>query len=326
MGACQAKPQTQETDLDMINYQEELRYFYVICALFNPARSRSRIKLYLNFKRQIERFGVKLITLECTYEDAPFTLTRQNYEPHNIQVTTQSAFFQKERLINLALSKLPIDAKYVVWCDCEVEFQNPLWVSDTIKALHVFKIVQVFDELTLLGEEGEEIKKEKGFAAQLYENPEMSKNAFENSTLASGHAWAFRMDALKQIGGLFDLSPIGNCEKIMAYSLAKRTDDYIPSNMSGGFKEAVKLWQKKAATAFSAGVGFIPGPIKVYWSCARKERKNFDKWEILQVNNFDPKNDLFKDESELYYIDHEKVKLKNDLKKFFMFLNGEMLE
>jgi len=326
MGGCQSRPQTQETDLDMINYQEELRYFYVICVMFNPARSRSSIKLYLNFKRQMERFGVKLITIECAYEDAPFTLTRQNYEPHNIQVSTQSAFFQKERLINLALNKLPNDAKYVVWCDCDVEFLNPLWVSDTIKALHVFKTVQVFDDVVSLGHNGEEIKKERGFAAQLYEKPDMDKNAFESSTITCGYAWGFRMEALKEIGGLLDFSPLGNCEKIMAYCLAKRMDDYVPSNLHANFKELVKAWQKKTSVTFSAGIGFIPGTIRVSRSFGRKDRKSFDKLEILQGNNFDPKNDLFKDDNELYYLDFQKVKLKNDLKNHFIFLGGEMVE
>jgi len=326
MGACSSRPETKETDLDMINYQEELRYFYVICVMFNPARSRSRIKLYLNFKRQMEKFGVKLITVECAYEESPFTLTRHNYEPHNIQVSTQSSFFQKEKIINLALSKLPNDAKYVVWCDCEVDFLNPLWVSDTIKALHVFKTVQVFDDVVLLGQNGEEVKKEKGFSAQLYEKPEMDKTAFESSTSACGYAWGFRMDALKEIGGLLDFSPLGNCDKIMAYCLAKRMEDYIPSNLQTNFKEMVKAWQKKASVVFSTGIGFIPGTIRVSWSCARKDRKTYDKWEILQGNNFDPKNDMFKDDNDLYYLDFQKVKLKSDLKNMFMFLNGEMLE
>jgi len=326
MGNCSSTNENQEQDLDLINYNEEIRHFYVICIMYNPARSRSRIKLYLNFKRQMEQSGVKLITLECTYDNAPFALTRENYEPHNIQVSTSGSFFQKEALVNLAISKLPLDAKYAVWCDCEVAFQNTTWVHDTIKALHIFKIVQPFDDAVLLNIKNEEIKKVKGFAAQLYDKHDMDKEAMEESTISCGFAWGFRVGTLKEIGGLVDFSPLGNCDKIMAYCLAKRIDDYIPQGLSPGFKDSLKSWQKKATGAFSAGIGFIPGSVRVAWSTARKDKKNFDKWEILEKNGFDPKNDLFRENNLLYVLDDQKIKLREDLRNHFEYLNGEMLE
>ncbi len=326
MGNCSTTTENQEQDLDLINYPEEIRHFYVICIMYNPARSRSRIKLYLNFKRQMEQYGVKLITLECTYDNAPFALTRENYEPQNIQVTTNGAFFQKEALINLAISKLPLDAKYAAYCDCEVSFENPTWVNDTIKALHVFKIVQPFDNTVLLNIKNEEIKKVKGFSAHLYENKEMDKEAFEESTVSCGFAWAFRVGTLKEIGGLIDYCPLGNCDKIMAYCLAKRIDDYIPEGLTHNFKDMLRNWQKKSTVAFSAGVGFIPGTIRVAWSTARKDKKNFDKWEILEKNHYDPKTDLLRENNQLYGLDQQKIGLRDELRNHFEYLNGEMLE
>lgn len=326
MGNCSTRPIPEEPDLDTLNYPEEQRHFYVICVMFNPSRSRSRIKLYLNFKRQLEKMGVKLITIECTYENSPFTLTRQNYEPHNIQVNTQNAFFQKERLINLALTKLPLDAKYVVWCDCEVEFLNPNWVNDTIKALNIFKIVQMFESVTILGENNEEIKRERSFSARLFDKIEMDKKDFEECVEYSGYCWGFRVDILKEIGGLYDLSPIGNCDTIMAYCLAKRTDEYVPNTLTDHFKDTIKDWQKKASAAFSTGIGFIPGEIRKHWSALRNDKKVYDRWDILQTNGYDPSRDLYSGENGIYYLDPSNIQLKNDLKTMFVAANGEMIE
>ena len=326
MGNCSTNNKHEEVDLDMLNYQDEFRFFYIICIMFNPARSRSRIKLYLSFKRQMEKLGIKLITVECVYDNSPFTITKQNYEPYNIQLSTQSAFFQKEKLINIALTKLPLDAKYVAWCDCEVEFTSSNWVNDTIRGLHVFKAIQLFEEAVILNSNGEDVMTKRGFAAQLNENEEIENATLQRMTEAAGHCWAFRVDALKEIGGLLDFSPLGNGEKIMGYSLAKRMEDYVPNELNASFKDSIRTWQKKAALALTAGIGFIPGTIRVYYCSTTQEAKAHDKWEVLQGNNFDPKEDLFLAENGLYYIDPSKPKLREDLKNVFAYLNGEMIE
>lgn len=224
------------------------------------------------------------------------------------------------------MTKLPVDAKYVVWCDYEVEFLNPNWVNDTIKALNVFKAAQLFDEVTFVDSNGHDQKKEKGFAAHLFEKPDADRKAFEASTTLSGYCWGFKLDTLKEIGGLIDFSPIGNCEKIMAYCLAKKVDDYLPNNLNHDFKEMIKTWQKKAAMAFVAGVGYIPGTIRVIKSSIKKDKAEYDRWETLQGNNFDPANDLFSDENQLYCVDPTRIKLKQDLRLLFIDLNGENIE
>jgi hypothetical protein len=69
MGICQTAPNRErpDTDLTLLNYQEEMKFLYVITIVFNPARSRSTIKLYNSFKAQMEKLKIKLITVECAY-------------------------------------------------------------------------------------------------------------------------------------------------------------------------------------------------------------------------------------------------------------------
>eukprot|EP00331_Platyophrya_macrostoma_P010944 CAMPEP_0176429526 /NCGR_PEP_ID=MMETSP0127-20121128/13759_1 /TAXON_ID=938130 /ORGANISM="Platyophrya macrostoma, Strain WH" /LENGTH=149 /DNA_ID=CAMNT_0017811339 /DNA_START=81 /DNA_END=527 /DNA_ORIENTATION=- len=147
MGACNSGVIQEEKDLNLLDYEQEIKHFYVITAIYNPCRSRDRIKLYLNFRKKMEQMGVKLITVECAYDKAPFTVTIANYEPYNIQVRSPSPIFVKECLINRAISVLPADARYVCWVDFEVEFLNTNWVTDTIKTLNQFKIAQLCEEI-----------------------------------------------------------------------------------------------------------------------------------------------------------------------------------
>jgi len=331
MGICNSRQQT-EADLSLINYDEEKRHLYVICVVFNPARSRTTIKLYNHFRAHMEKAGAKLITVEVAYENSPFSITIPNYEPYNMQLRTKTPIFQKEQIINKVVSRLPLDAKYVIYCDYEVEFLNPNWLKETIKSLNMVKAVQLFEEVTILGPVNEELRKEKSFALLNFgreddNKPEkLEKKQFETSTLASGIAWGFRLDAWKELGGLFSYSPLGNNDRIMAYCLGQRYEEYIPAEMSDKFKDAAKAWQKRAAEAFQSGIICIPGPIKLYWTNAKREKKVYEKWEILVNNNFDPKKDLIIDDNGLYTLDPLKPKLVSDLKEYFTSVGGEMIE
>ena len=326
MGICSSGGNTDQFDLNLLNYAEEARCFYVITVVFNPARSRTRIKLYSHFKKQMEKFGARLITVECAYENSPFTLTQPNYEPYNIQVKTDSAFFQKENLINLAVSKLPHDAKYIAWIDHEVEFTNPNWLNDSIKALNMFRIAQLFDEVSSINTNGEEIRREKGFASQLGNKKNLDRKIFEATTITSGYGWGIRKEAFKELDGIIDSTLIGIGEKTIAYCLTGKIDEYVPSAVGDNFKDLLNSWQKKASQTFLQGIGFIPGMIRVVNNGFIRDKKYIDRWDILANNNFDPKIDLVKDKNGLYVLAESKPKLIEELKNLFDGINAESLE
>ena len=324
MGACNSGGNTDEIDLATLNYEQELRHFYVITVIFNPARSKDRIKLYLTFRKRMEQVGVKLVTVECAYDKAPFTVTSANYEPHNIQIRTTSPLFLKECLINRALSVLPSDAKYVCWVDFETEFLNPNWVNDAIKALNTYKAVQLFEDIVWLSASGKEARKEKSFAAQLPTKKGVEKAQFEQTLISAGYAWGYRVEVLKELQGLIDFSIIGNSEKIMAYCLADRADEYVPMDISENYRDTIKNWQKKAAQNFVKGIGTIPGTVNIHFSSTKRDRKSYEKWDILRENMFDPRNDLVKDSQGIYTITPDKPKLLEDMRVFFEEIQGEM--
>jgi len=327
MGLCASKNNEQEIDLNLLNYHEEVKSLYMICVVTNPARSRTTIKLYSNFKQQVEKSNVKLITVECALDNSPFAVTRPNYEPFNIQVRTHSNFFQRERLINLALKKLPLDAKYVLICDPEVEFSNENWVNDAIKALNIFRAIQLFEDVVYLSPTRTETKKAKSFAYLNFkkESP-LERSKFEESTFACGFGWGFRIEAIRDVGGLIDFSPIGNNDKITAYCLAGRSDEYIPKDINEHFHDGVKNWENKAKDTFLHGIGFIPGTIRVNYSKTNKEKSPYERWDILLSNDFDPRNDIVQEDGGSYKLEGSKVKLGNDLKDHFTNLNGENID
>ena len=110
----------------------------------------------------------------------------------------------------------------------------------------------------------------------------------------------------------------------MAFCLAERADEYVPSNVSETFRDSIKNWQKKTVQVFTQGIGSIPGAVGVHFSSTKRDKKSYEKWEILQDNLFDPRNDLTRGDGGVYAINHNKPKLLEDMRVFFNAINGEM--
>jgi hypothetical protein len=79
--------------------------------------------------------GLPLVVVELTFGQKPFTLKPASDAEVLVQRRTNqsNAMWQKERLLNIALSFLPAQCTKVVWLDADTFFTNPNWVAETSK-------------------------------------------------------------------------------------------------------------------------------------------------------------------------------------------------
>src|SRR5208282_413882 len=122
--------------------------------------------------------------------------------------------FQKERLLNVAISGLPSDCRKVAWLDCDVLFQNPDWLAHTSKLLDRFALVQPFQEVVLLPKgkicsSGESVPCAESFASVFRSAPtkHLAGNFWKHGH--TGFAWAARRDLLVS-HGLYDACVAGD--------------------------------------------------------------------------------------------------------------------
>ena len=142
---------------------------YVVTPIANPSRYRSRYTLYRDFEKYIGDAGAILHTVEAAYGDRDFVVT-DAANPRHIQVRTHHEVWHKENLINIGVSRLPADWKYVAWIDADVQFARPDIVTETIHQLQHFSVVQMFAHATDLGPKHEPLKSFEGFVAQWVRN------------------------------------------------------------------------------------------------------------------------------------------------------------
>src|SRR4051812_48517285 len=100
-------------------------------------RYRSRANLYRSFSKYVADSGAELFTVEAAFGERPFEVTRPDDE-HHIQLRSSQVLWLKEACLNVAiarLSHLRPNWAYVCWCDADVLFARPDWVSETVHTL-----------------------------------------------------------------------------------------------------------------------------------------------------------------------------------------------
>ena len=94
---------------------------YVVAPIINSSRYRSRYRLYREFAKYISDAGAILYTIEAAYGDRAFEITEASSR-NQIRVRTNHEVWHKENLINIGVSRLPADWKYVAWIDADIQF------------------------------------------------------------------------------------------------------------------------------------------------------------------------------------------------------------
>lgn len=144
----------------------DLSHFYCITPYFNPQRYQSRKRLYHQFKRSMERQGVKVITVEVALCDRNFEVENNN-DPLWIGLRSDHEIWNKEAAINYVLRRfLPsYDPRfeYFAWVDGDIEFVTQNWAEETWHALQRYLIVQLFQTAADLGPDGQVLQVHNGF-------------------------------------------------------------------------------------------------------------------------------------------------------------------
>lgn len=302
--------------------QEKL---YIITPIFNPRKFKSRIRLYEEFARYVERCGAMLITVEVAFRDRPFEVT----VPHNkyhVQLRSPHELWHKERCINIGiehLKKLHPEVTKVAWIDADVAFTNPNWIADTLNALEHYDVVQMFSQATSLGPNHEILwSHESAFKYWLKRKPSTVFGDIPLTELSGGHpglAWAARLDALEKLGGLMDSCIHGSGDSHMANALRGDVHAYYlyataVCAPSVGFNAMLEAWAALCDTHIRRNVGVVDGTCNHYWHGNYDNRGYNVRWDIICHHAFDPATDVVVGDNGLYEFVGNKPDFEQDLR------------
>lgn len=272
----------------------------LVTTFFNPAGYASKRGTYLEFAGHVRASGLRLVTVECAFGDAPFELPDAD---GIVRVRARDVLWQKERLLNIALRRLPDACTKVVWIDFDVRFEDPSWAATTSRLLDDHALVQPFETAAWLPRGATRFEGEgrlwTGFGARYAADPGVAAAGDFDGHGHPGFAWGARRGLLER-HGLYDACVAGGGDHVVAHAAA---GDWTSRCFAWSFGRDTAHYRHFARWAepffedARGRVTFAPGRVLHLWHGDWEDRNYTFRHKELRAFGFDPEGDLRVDES-----------------------------
>jgi hypothetical protein len=300
---------------------------HVVTCIANPARWKSRIRLYNDFREHMLDSGVNLTTVECAFGERPFELADDKYVNQvRVRASGSALVWSKECLLNIGIARLPEDARYIGTFDADIEFLRAGWAAETVQALQHYDVVQPWSDCYDLGPDGEHLELHRSFARLVYDGQPIVQGPNASGPYQFGHpgfAWAWTRRALDCVGGLVETAGLGAADHHMAMALIGRVGDSIPGTMTAGYRAPLDLWQQRAERHIARNIGYVPGTLKHLFHGPKRQRFYVPRWGILDSEAFDPATDLRRNTHGVLELAGNKPELRRKIDRYFRSRNED---
>lgn len=272
--------------------------FWGISVYFNPAGYRNKSTNYRVFRESSRRQGLSLLLVELVYEGQDAEFDREAADSYvRIHGDSRHLMWQKEALLNIALSYLPPECRYVAWLDADILFDNDNWIDETAALLERNEVVQPYSHFLQLPADAdtadpkaltkmlEATSASESFGYGLGKYGPRSRQPFGRT----GNAWAARRELLEK-HRFYDRMVLGDADSFMAYAFVG-CGDFLARN-GRDFPEALvdhyRNWAAGVHGDVNGRVGCTPGHILHLWHGETVDRCYNGRRALLRRYAFDP--------------------------------------
>jgi hypothetical protein len=244
---------------------------------------------------------VRITIVECAHGARPHELDiLAGPRVTHIPVRASTLAWNKENLLNIGISRLPPDARYIGTYDADIVFRRPGWAASTIHALDLYPVVQPWDKCYDLGPNDEHICVHQSFTSVHHaDGPIVAQHPkFWHSDGGpyayphSGFAWAWTRDILDRLGGMFEVGAMGSGDHHMALALIGKGDWSVPHGATDNYRAAIRRWEGSALAHVNGKLGFVHGTIEHMFHGRKAQRYYLSRWDMFIKHAFDPISDL----------------------------------
>jgi hypothetical protein len=306
-----------ETRLEVPRKLDRPQKLAVIVPFFNVHTNPMLIENYENFRREISE---DVFVVEAAFCSTPYQI-EESKDFLRIRGDELNFMWQKERLLNLALKKLPPEYTDVAWIDADVLFDNKNWVRDLKDGLNKYCFLQLFETAQWLDKVGHPEVVFNTIVKQC-ENLFADAGEAQANGYHPGFAWAARREILDKTGW-FDQHICGNGDSFIYYAISGHlfSPNYLQmKNRLIGFNYCFLKFRDKIKKANAASsLSFIPGNVRHMYHGDFKDRDYAGRQKHMMDVEFDPIEDLVLDNNGLYrWAQNEKtVKLSQNILEYF---------
>jgi hypothetical protein len=239
------------------------------------------------------------------------------------RVTCRHQLWQKERLINLLIDRLPKQYKKVVWSDCDVLFEDPNWLYSTSAELENFQVVQPFSTAIRLPQRQHSTHKNGeryvSFGCICSVTPEAARLGTFEKHGHTGFAWAAHRDFLQEVG-LYDACLSGSGDHLMAHAFLGDFNSACLQQTFGAaeaYYKHFKSWAEKAFALVNGKISFVPGQLFHLWHGNSENRQYMLRNQELMSFNYNPERDIYYNIDGCWEIRHQDSPLYSWSLRFF---------
>lgn len=268
--------------------------FWCITAIFNPSGYASRIANYQTFKERLEKQNIKLLTVELTFNDQKHTLPPSETVLH---LRSNSVMWQKERLLNYAISNLPHDCDRFAWVDADLLLPDG-WDRMLMDKLDHSDFVQLFQTVSHLAQDDREYHKEsqnvkQGVIWQKKTHDNWLENRISRKLLHAepGFGWGAVRAALPR--GLYDRLIVGSGDNFLVDCLLEsRVLHHYWMKLTDHMLNDLEEWKLNFIKETDRSVDYLPINVCHLWHGSMKDRAYHTRDLIFREHDFDPKKDI----------------------------------
>jgi hypothetical protein len=275
---------------------------WAITSYFNPTGSQRRLANYLAFRASLV---APLLTVEWA-PNGRFELDTGDADIL-VQLGGGDVMWQKERLLNLGVARLPPSCRHLAWLDCDILFENSEWARQALRRLDDTSLVHLYDRVAYLAAQPidgvagvgdwRDLPVEfvrVGYAAAICDSRDGARPvaADDLETFrrmpSNGFAWAARRELLTR-NPLLDVWICGGGDSAYVLSATGRVE-WVVAQHRLTRAHAEHLLPRAAAleAEVSRRVGFMPGMIAHLWHGEFRYRRHRARHEILASHGYDP--------------------------------------
>lgn len=245
----------------------------LITCYYNWAGWQALRRNYLRFVRSCREWPVDLFVAEVALGTAPFldqaAFLRLRAGPEHI-------LWQKERLLNLLVERLPAEYDKIAWIDADVVFLDPYWTERVCAVLTRWPVVQLWRQwhcADAWGRVGEVLHCVGHRAARW----------LSQQSASPGGAWAARRDVFP----LYDRHILGAGDATALAAWTRQIERFtwlMPPRLQTHFVR----WAEDAYRKVQGQITHLPGDLVHFYHGTRANRRYLERWEILTAHNYDP--------------------------------------
>jgi hypothetical protein len=262
----------------------------VVTSYFNSHNYASKRRGFELFRRSMERSGVPLFIGECAFGDEPFELERSSSVS---QFRCDDVMWQKERLLNLTIDRVPDRYSKIAWVDADILFTNPKWIVEASERLDDVPVVQPFSHAVRL-RPGETVdfgggERSRGFCFTRAALPALARLRYHIHG-HTGFAWAADRQLLSEIG-LYDVAIVGTADHLMAHAFSGDFGSPCLELVFGGscgFLDHFRCWAEAAWERVRGRLGYVEGAVLHLWHGETANRGYVRRYRELAELGYDP--------------------------------------